>query len=140
MSNLYSMNKVVLLGNIGKIQEFKTQSGGFICKINLATTENVKKDGAWIDETEWHTVVVFGKYAEMCLKSLSVGSKLMIEGRLKTSSFVDKNDIKKYTTEIIAETIKFVEPKKTEPVPATNYNQNRQEYSFDNDEDDGLPF
>lgn len=137
--SLYSINEVTLFGNIGKIQEFKTQSGAVVCKISLATSENTKKNGEWVEETEWHNIVVFGRTAELCIKNLVKGSKLIVKGRLKTRSYQDKNRETKYTTEIIAESIKFVDSKKA----SSQQNEDKiyeKEKLFDEEGLDDFPF
>lgn len=137
--SLYSINMIMLLGLVGKIQEFKTQSGTAFCKISLVTSESTKKEGEWVEEAEWHNICVFGKTAEMCLKNINKGNKIFIEGKIKTKKYQDKNNETKYTTEIIAESVKFVEPKKTE---YTSAEEKKYEVASnnDNDDNDDLPF
>src|SRR5260370_4746549 len=100
-----SVNKVILVGNLGKDPEVKyTPSGVPVAKFSLATNERYKdKAGAWKDRTEWHNVVVWQRLAEIVGEYVKKGSKIYIEGRLQTSSWVDKQSgEKKYRTEIIA--------------------------------------
>jgi single-strand DNA-binding protein len=100
-----SVNKVILIGNLGKDPEVKyTQSGMAVAKFSLATNERFKdKDGQWQDRTEWHNIVAFERRAEIVGEYLKKGGKVYIEGSLRTSSWDDKESgQKKYKTEIIA--------------------------------------
>ena len=99
-----SVNKVILLGNLGKDPEVKyTPSGTPVAKITVATNERFKdKDGQWQDRTEWHNVVLWQRLAEIVGEYLKKGSKVYIEGSLRTHSWDDKQTgQKKYMTEII---------------------------------------
>jgi single-strand DNA-binding protein len=100
-----SVNKVILIGNLGKDPEVKfTPSGMPVAKFSLATNERYKdKDGQWQDRTEWHNIVAFQRLAEIVGEYLKKGGKCYIEGSLRTSSWDDKESgQKKYRTEIIA--------------------------------------
>ncbi|HET7208242.1 MAG TPA: single-stranded DNA-binding protein [Terriglobales bacterium] len=101
-----SVNKVILIGNLGKDPEVKyTPSGTPVAKLTLATNERFKdKGGEWQDRTEWHNVVLWQRLAEIAGEYLKKGSKVYIEGRLQTRSWDDKNtNQKKYMTEIVAQ-------------------------------------
>src|SRR5712671_1022075 len=100
-----SVNKVILVGNLGKDPEVKfTPSGVPVAKFSLATNERYKdKAGEWQDRTEWHNIVAWQRLAEIVGEYVKKGSKVYIEGRLQTSSWEDKQSgEKKYRTEIIA--------------------------------------
>ena len=99
-----SVNKVILLGNVGKDPEIKyTPSGVAIASLSLATNERQKKDGEWQDRTEWHNIVAWQRLAEIVGEYVKKGSKIYIEGRITTSSWEDKQSgEKKYRTEIVA--------------------------------------
>ena len=100
-----SVNKVILIGNLGKDPEIKyTPSGTAVAKFSLATNERYKdKSGEWQDRTEWHNIVAWQRLAEIVGEYVKKGSKLYIEGRLQTSSWDDKESgQKKYRTEVIA--------------------------------------
>jgi len=100
-----SVNKVILIGNLGKDPEIKyTPSGTAVAKFSLATNERFKdKSGEWQDRTEWHNIVAWQRLAEIVGEYVKKGSKLYIEGRLQTSSWDDKESgQKKYRTEVIA--------------------------------------
>jgi len=100
-----SVNKVILIGNLGKDPEVKyTPSGTPVAKITLATNERHKdKDGQWQDRTEWHNVVLWQRLAEIAGEYLKKGGKVYIEGRLQTRSWDDKQtNQKRYMTEVVA--------------------------------------
>jgi single-strand DNA-binding protein len=100
-----SVNKVILIGNLGKDPEVKyTPQGTPVAKITLATNERWKdKSGEWQDRTEWHNVVLWQRLAEIAGEYLKKGGKVYIEGRLQTRSWDDKTSgQKKYMTEVVA--------------------------------------
>jgi single-strand DNA-binding protein len=100
-----SVNKVILVGNLGKDPEVKYTPGGMpIAKFSLATNERFKdKEGQWQDRTEWHNIVAFQRLAEIVGEYVKKGGKVYIEGSLRTSSWDDKETgQKKYKTEIVA--------------------------------------
>jgi single-strand DNA-binding protein len=99
-----SVNKVILIGNLGKDPEVKfTPQGTPVARVSLATNERYKdKDGQWQDRTEWHNVVLWQRQAEIAGEYLKKGSKVYIEGRLQTRSWDDKQtNQKKYMTEVV---------------------------------------
>jgi single-strand DNA-binding protein len=99
-----SVNKVILLGNVGKDPEIRaTASGMTVANFSIATTDRIKgQDGQFTDKTEWHNLVAFQRTAEIVRDYVKKGNKLYIEGRLQTSSWDDKaTGQKKYKTEII---------------------------------------
>jgi single-strand DNA-binding protein len=101
--NKNSVNKAIIVGRIGQAPELKyTPSQMAVTNISVATTESMKdKD----DLTEWHRVTAFGKTAEFVCNYLTKGILVYVEGRLQTRSWEDKDGVKKYTTEIIAQTV-----------------------------------
>ena len=98
------VNKVILIGNLGKDPEVRyTPSGQAVANFSLATTEvGSSKDGNKQEYTEWHKVVAWGRLAEICGEYLSKGKQVYIEGRIQTRDWEDKDGIKRYTTEIVA--------------------------------------
>jgi single-strand DNA-binding protein len=99
-----SVNKVILIGNLGKDPEVKyTPNGTAVAKFSLATNERYKdKEGNWQDRTEWHNIVAWQRTAEIAGEYLKKGRTVYIEGRLRTDSWEDKNTHeKKYRTEIV---------------------------------------
>ena len=105
-----SVNKVILIGNLGRDPETRYMpDGGAITNISIATTENWKdKNGDKQEKTEWHRVAFFGKLAEIAGEYLKKGSQVYVEGRLQTRKWQDKDGQEKYTTEIIAEEMKML--------------------------------
>jgi single-strand DNA-binding protein len=99
-----SVNKVILLGNVGKDPEIRATAGGMtVANFSIATTDRIKgQDGQFTDKTEWHNLVAFQRTAEIVRDYVKKGNKLYIEGRLQTSSWDDKTTgQKRYKTEII---------------------------------------
>ena len=107
---MIGVNKVTLLGNLGADPETKKTSGGqSITLFNVATSNAwTNKEGQRQEHTEWHRVVVWGKLAETCGEYLSKGRKVYIEGRLQTRSWEDDKNQKRYTTEIVANQVLFL--------------------------------
>ena len=99
------LNKVTLIGNLGKDPEVQVLDGNVpVAKFSLATTESHRnKAGEMITDTDWHTIVLWRGLAELAQKYLHKGSYIYIEGKIKTRSYEDKDGSKKYVTEIIGE-------------------------------------
>lgn len=121
-----SVNRVTLLGNLGKDPEVKyTPQGTAVAKLTLATEDRTKgKDGQWTEKTEWHNVVLWSRLAEIAGEYLKKGGKVYIEGRLQTRSWDDKQSgQKKYMTEVVASELVLLggDVRKTDnrPQPAT---------------------
>ena len=107
------VNKVILIGNLGRDPELRYTSGQVaVVNFSIATSDR-RKDaaGTWVEHTEWHNIVVFGNIATNCHKYLKKGSKVFIEGRIQTRKWQDKEGKDRYTTEIIANTVQFLTPK-----------------------------
>ncbi len=105
-----SVNKVILIGNLGRDPETRYMpDGGAITNISIATTENWKdKQGEKQEKTEWHRVAFFGKLAEIAGEYLKKGSQVYVEGRLQTRKWQDKDGVDKYTTEIVANAMQML--------------------------------
>src|SRR3954449_3125436 len=105
-----SVNKVILIGNLGRDPETRYMpDGGAITNISVATTEKWKdKNGEMQEKTEWHRVAFFGKLAEIAGEYLKKGSQVYVEGRLQTRKWQDKEGQEKYTTEIIADRMQML--------------------------------
>lgn len=96
------LNKVMLIGNLGRDPEQKfLQNGGSVCTFSLGTTESYTKDGEQKERTEWHNVVFFGKLADIAGEYLSKGSNIYVEGSLKTEKWEDRDGNKKQVTKIV---------------------------------------
>lgn len=105
------VNKVIIVGNLGRDPELRhTQGGQAVCQLNVATTRTWrhKTTNENMSETEWHRIQVWGKSAEHCNEYLKKGRQVYVEGRNKTSSYDDKDGVKRYTTEIVADTVQFL--------------------------------
>jgi single-strand DNA-binding protein len=105
-----SVNKVILIGNLGRDPETRYMpEGGAITNISIATTETWKdKNGDKQEKTEWHRVAFFGKLAEIAGEYLKKGSQVYVEGRLQTRKWQDKDGQDKYTTEIVANAMQML--------------------------------
>ena len=114
------MNKVILSGRLGADPEVRTAaSGTAVAKLRLATNGRQKNpDGSWEKTTEWHNVVAFGKTAEMLDQYAPKGKELVIEGRLQTRSYEDRDGNKRYSTEVIVENVELVGPRVEKPAQA----------------------
>ncbi|ROQ91181.1 single-stranded DNA-binding protein [Desulfosoma caldarium] len=115
-----TLNKVILIGRLGADPDVRyTQSGLPVVRFNLATNERVPAgEGNWEDRTEWHRIVVFGKAAENCANYLSKGRLVYVEGRLRTNQWEDAQGIRRYTTEIVASDVGFLDSGRDAPVGA----------------------
>jgi single-strand DNA-binding protein len=104
------LNKVMLIGNLGKDPEVRYTPGGqAVANFNIATNEAwTDKQGQKQERTEWHRIVVWGKVAELCGEYLSKGRQVYIEGRLQTREWTNKEGAKQYTTEIVANQVLFL--------------------------------
>lgn len=105
-----SVNKVILIGNLGSDPELRYTTGGTpVAELSIATNRRYKaKDGDWKDEAEWHKVVVWGKQGENCKEYLAKGRTVYVEGYLKTTSWEGKDGVKRYKTEVVAEQVQFL--------------------------------
>ena len=105
-----SVNKVILVGNVGKDPETRYLEGGTaVCSFSLATSETYRnRDGEKITNTEWHNIVLWRGLAEVAEKYVRKGSQLFIEGRIRTRSWDDKDGNKKYTTEIVGDNMQML--------------------------------
>lgn len=105
-----SLNKVMLIGNLGADPELRyTQSQTAVANFNIATTEvRNSPDGQRQENTEWHRIVVWNRVAENCAKYLTKGRTVYVEGRLQTRAWEDKTGAKRYTTEVVAQTVQFL--------------------------------
>lgn len=110
------INKVILVGNLGKDPEVRyLEQGVAVARITVATTESYKnKEGKRVETTEWHNVVLWRGLAEVTEKYLKKGNQVYIEGKLRTKSWDDKDGVKRYTTEIVADSMTMLGKKSEE--------------------------
>ena len=105
-----SVNKVILVGNVGKDPETRYLEGGTaVCSFSLATSETYRnRDGERVTNTEWHNIVLWRGLAEVAEKYVRKGSQLFIEGRIRTRSWDDRDGNKRYTTEIVGDNMQML--------------------------------
>ena len=124
-----TLNKVMLIGNLGKDPEIlHFDNGGSIVKFPLATSETyTNRDGQRVTNTEWHNIVIWRGMAETAEKYLRKGSQVFIEGKIKTRSWEDQQGQKRYTTEIVADVMQLLDRPNSNP--GTTANQTNAESS-----------
>jgi single-strand DNA-binding protein len=112
-----SVNKVILLGNVGQPPQMKEvgQAKTLRALVTLATNERQKSNGSWIDSTEWHTLVFFGRTAEIVREYVTKGSKILVEGKLHTWSYFDDQNTKRYRTDVIVNELVLLSGTKQQP-------------------------
>ena len=105
-----TVNKCILVGNLGRDAEIRNTNGGTqVASLRLATTDRQKNQaGEWTDHTEWHSVVCFGKLAELMDRFGKKGKQLYVEGRIQTREYTDKDGNKRWSTEVIAGEIRLL--------------------------------
>ena len=133
-----SVNKVILVGNLGKDPEAKyLPSGDAVTNFTIATTESWKdkKSGDKQEATEWHRISTFGKLAEICAEYLKKGSSVYIEGSIKTRKWQDKEGVDRYSTEIKADRMQMLGGKTQADAP-----EPRATGKKTNDDDSDVPF
>ena len=120
-----SVNKVILVGNLGADPEMRqTSSGDPVCTLSVATSEKYKnRDGELQTTTEWHKVVLFRRLAEIANQYLRKGSSAYFEGQLKTRKWVDKNGLERYTTEVEASELKLLDRQEAQVKPVATVNE-----------------
>ncbi|MFZ0303538.1 MAG: single-stranded DNA-binding protein [Terracidiphilus sp.] len=130
-----SVNKVILLGNVGKDPEIRATGGGtMVATFGLATSERSKDpQGNWVDRTEWHNLKAFGRLAEIIRDYVKKGSKLFVEGRLQTSNWEDKEHAgrKVYRTEVIVSDLSLLSGREEGSGPYNRSSQAGGATSFD---------
>ena len=154
-----SVNKVILIGNLGKDPEVRyAQSGAAICSVTIATSRQWKdkNSGERQEETEWHRVTFFDRLAEIAAEYLRKGRPVYVEGRLKTRKYTDKDGVEKYSTDIIATEMQLlggreggaesaesaprkIVPQRQPQAPAPN-STSKSPAGFGSMDDDDIPF
>lgn len=149
-----SVNKVILVGHLGKDPELRYLEGNVsVASFPLATSETFTRDGKKVEQTEWHNIVMWRGLADVAGKYLSKGRLVYIEGKLRTRSYEDKEGVRRYATEVVAESFNLLGRRSDFENPQSGQNSNTSNNSNDtnNDEkqvdfnenkdsDDGLPF
>jgi len=137
-----SVNKVILVGNLGSDPEVKeVGNGNHVANFSIATSEKwTDKSGQQQERTEWHKIVVWGRIAESCGKYLSKGRQVYVEGSIQTRAWDDKDGNKRYTTEITARTVQFLSGGSGEGGNRNNNSQSQPTSKQNNFDHDDIPF
>ena len=130
------VNKVILIGNLGQEPELRyTGSGTAVCNMRLATNESyTNRDGEEVQKTEWHNVVAWGRLGEVCNEYLDKGSQVYFEGSLQTRSWEDRDGNTRYSTEVKAREMMFLDSNRQGAPAGDGFNQDQGGYedeSFD---------
>ena len=127
-----SLNKAMLIGNVGRdpeVRYLEGNNGAKVATFTLATTERYRdRNGETRENTEWHNIVTWRNTADVVEKYVRKGSQLYIEGRIRTRSWDDQSGNKRYTTEIIADTLQLLGKKSDNPAVQGGYQQPQQTY------------
>ncbi len=147
------VNKVILVGHLGKDPEIRYLEGNVsVASFPLATSETFNKDGRRVEQTEWHNIVLWRGLADVAVKYLSKGKLVYIEGKLRTRSYEDKEGVRRYTTEIVAESFNLLgrrsdfepqNPQSGSTTGTTSSSDSKDEqvdFTENDDDNDGLPF
>lgn len=134
------VNKVILVGNLGKDPEIRhLDNGRAVTNFSLATSEVYKnKMGEKVTNTEWHNLVLWTPLAEIADKYLRKGNQIYVEGKLQTRSYDDKDGVKRYTTEVVVQNMTML-GSKNDGNSDSGSNSNSNDYSKNNASDEGVP-
>ncbi|MET3112737.1 single-strand DNA-binding protein [Pedobacter sp. CG_S7] len=141
------INKVILVGHLGKDPEVRHLDGGVtVASFPLATSETFNRDGKRVEQTEWHNIVLWRGLAEVASKYLQKGKLVYIEGKLRTRSFEDREKVKKYVTEVVAENFTILGRKSDfEGTPVVHNHtipkqQHEDEFTSTDSDEGNIPF
>ena len=128
------VNKVILIGNLGQDPELRyTGSGTAVCNLRLATNESYKdSNGELVEKTEWHSVVAWARLAEICGEYLKKGSQVYFEGSLQTRQWEDRDGNTRYTTEVKAREMMFLDSNRQGAPAGDGFNQDQGSYEDEN--------
>jgi single-strand DNA-binding protein len=146
-----SLNRVTLIGNLGQDPELRsTASQRSVVSVSLATTDSYKdKDGEFKEITDWHKIAFWGQLAEIVSKYLKKGSKVYVEGKLKTRSYEDSNGVTRYVTEVVADQLLMLDSKGSgQSHPSQNIEEPKERYdsnaaannNANSSDDEDIPF
>lgn len=138
-----SVNRVILIGNLGKDPELRyTPSGDAVANFSMATSERYKdRSGEQQERTEWHNIVAWRNLAEICGKYLQKGKQVYIEGKIQTRSYDDRDGVKRYITEVIADQMQMLGSKEPQERPRTTQEAYQQAVGYDELPPEGdIPF
>ena len=137
---MLSLNRITLIGNLGRDAETRFTTGNTeICTFSLATTNSWKKDDNWVNETTWHNITAF-KVSEYVKTGLTKGSPCYVEGRLTKREYTDKEGIKRYSTDVIAEKIIPLTKNENSHNPESSETETEFAKEVEEDSDSSLPF
>jgi single-strand DNA-binding protein len=142
------VNRVTILGNLGADPESRFLANGTaVCNLRVATSESWKdkETGDKVEKTEWHAISLFGKLAEIAGQYLRKGSKVYVEGSLRTRKWQDKEGADRYTTEIVGSELQMLDSKPSDPSQMSEHEANKRLYQAPipvgaDDPDDSIPF
>jgi single-strand DNA-binding protein len=151
------VNKVILIGRLGQDPELRyTGNGTAVCNMRLATDDSYNdSDGNLVERTEWHRVVAWSRLAEICNEYLEKGSQVYVEGRLQTRQWEDRDGNTRYTTEVVARNVQFLDSRGSQQEAPGGGGRQQQQYQnkdaqsssanepeddFEFEPDDELPF
>lgn len=144
------INKVILVGHLGKDPEVRHLEGNVsVASFPLATSETFNKDGRKVEQTEWHNIVMWRGLADVAAKYLQKGKLVYIEGKLRTRSYEDREGVKRYTTEVVAENFTMLGRKSDFESPSNGEKAGNADHAndpssttvdFNENKDDDLPF
>jgi single-strand DNA-binding protein len=135
-----SVNKVIIVGNLGRDPETRTfPSGDQVCNVTIATTDKWKdkQSGEMREATEWHRVTFSGRLAEIAAQYLTKGAQVYVEGQIRTRKYTDKDGVEKYATEIRADQMQMLGSKERSEAPREQQRAPARQQSQD---DDRIPF
>jgi single-strand DNA-binding protein len=139
-----SVNKFIGIGNLGRDPEMRFMpNGNAVCNFSIAISEKYKdkNSGEWKELTEWVNIVMFGKLAEIAGEYLAKGSKVYVEGKLKTEKYTDKNGVEKTATKVVGEKMDMLSPKgEAKPVQSRPEHPPLPDKGGFDDMDDQIPF
>jgi single-strand DNA-binding protein len=124
-----SLNKIMLIGNLGSDPEIRySPAGKPVASFRVATNRRYKIEGEVKEETEWFSVVAFGRLAEICSEFLKKGKSVFVEGRMQTRSWVDPSGVKHYRSQVIVEGMRMIGSPNGKPAPAEEPSPNDEPF------------
>lgn len=135
-----SVNKAIIVGNLGKDPEIRDANETVVANLSIATTRKFRRGDDVVEETEWHRVVFFGRLGEICQQYLKKGSAVYVEGRIRTRKY-EKDGVDRYTTEIVGEQLQMLGSRASDgeaPKPAAPKKASPKPQAIDESED--VPF
>lgn len=136
-----SVNRAILIGRLGTDPELrKTNGGTAVVNIRLATDDRRKENGEWVEHTEWHNITVWDKQAENVNKYCRKGKQIFVEGRIQTRKWQDRDGNERYSTEIVADRIRFLGSSADDSVPVNGSSVGAARPQAKEVRDEDIPF